>query len=145
MVCRDLTTCRKTEIWPPVYWPQGKDLSSIHMACSVELALSTAAAAPAFHVYTNPIVSQGCSQPGSTPCGRLAPESSLLNFIAAHDASICTPMTTLFTAAAAAATAAIVEAIHVQVWRYMLCCGHRHKQLPGGDVCGSRGHDTHMG
>lgn len=51
------------EIWQPVYWPQGKDLSSLQMACSVELAPRlVAAAAPAFCVCTNPIVSQGYSQ-----------------------------------------------------------------------------------
>jgi len=46
------------EIWQPVYWPQGKELSSIHMACGVELAPSTAAAAPAFCVCANAAVSR---------------------------------------------------------------------------------------
>ena len=147
MVCRDLTTCQQMEIWQPVYWPQGKYLSRLHMTCSAELASrQAAAAAPAFCVYTNPIVSQGCSQPRSTPCARLAPESTILNFTAAHDAHFCIHHdTTLYTAVAAAAVAAIVEPILVQVRRYMLCCGHRHQQRPGGDVCGSRRHETHMG
>ncbi len=62
-------------------------------------------------------------------------------FAYTNDTALCPAVA----AATAAAVAALVEPTRVQVWRYMLCCGHRHKQRPGGDLCGSRGHDTHMG